>query len=166
MLKSSSVFRDYIILRLIWVVTAGLLFKFIPKDKVRQGVLAFLYKQVVTWLFGLLVVEKGLIKYPVRFFKKANKSSFSFEYFIYPSLCAIFNTNYPENKNKFIKIFYYIFNSGAITILEFILERYTNLIKYVKWKWYWTFITISLTYFSSRLFYRWFFKDEFKEKYK
>ncbi|WP_332635051.1 CBO0543 family protein [Halalkalibacter flavus] len=161
MLKSRSVLKDEIILKLIWLVTIGLLFKYIPKNKLRHGILAFLYKQVVTWVFGLLVVEKGLIKYPVRFFKKANKSSFSFEYFLYPSFSAIFNLNYPENKNRFIKFIYYIFHAGIITIIEVLAERYTNIIKYVKWKWYWSFITLGITYYSSRLFYRWFFKEEF-----
>ena len=158
MLKSHRVARDKMILVCIWLVTIGLLFKYIPKNKVRHGVLAFLFKQLITWIFGLLVVEKGLIKYPVRFFKKANKSSFSFEYFIYPSLCAIFNMNYPEDRNNSIKLLYYLYHAGIITVLEVLAERYTNLIKYVKWKWYWSFICIVLTNFLSRLFYRWFFK--------
>ncbi|MBE4909151.1 hypothetical protein IMZ08_13875 [Bacillus luteolus] len=166
MLRSKNNQRDILILKIIWLLTIGLLFKYIPKNKIRNGIVAFLYKQIVTWLFGLLVVEKGLIKYPVRFFKKANKSSFSFEYFIYPAICAIFNLNYPEEKNKFIKLLYYIFHSGAITTFEVLAERYTNTIKYVKWKWYWSFITIGITYYSSRLFYRWFYKEEFKNKLK
>jgi hypothetical protein len=163
MLRSKGAMKDYTILGLIWVGTIGLLFKYIPKNKIRHGILAFLYKQILTWLFGLIVVEKGLIKYPVRIFKKANKSSFSFEYFIYPSLCAIFNVNYPENKNKFIKFLYYIFHSGFITIFEILSVKYTNLIKYVKWKWYLTLVTVGLSYFTSRLFYRWFYKEEFNQ---
>ncbi len=166
MRKSKHAFKDRVILKLFWLATIGLLFRFIPKDKIRHGILAFLYKQTVTWVFGLLVVEKGLIKYPVRFFSKANKSSFSFEYFIYPSMCAIFNMNYPENKNRLMKFFYIIFHSGILTFGEVLVERYTNLIKYIKWKWYWSFITIGLTNYSSRLFYRWFFKEEFVQNIK
>lgn len=160
-MRKSHELKDIIILNFIWLATIGLLFKYIQKDKIRQGILAFLYKQFVTWMFGLLVVEKGLIKYPIRFFSKANKSSFSFEYFIYPSMCAIFNVNYPENKNRFIRFLYIIFHTGILTFGEVLAERYTNLIKYIKWKWYWSFITIGLTYYSSRLFYCWFFKEEF-----
>ena len=157
--KSRSVIRDYIILGLIWVGTTGLLFKYIPKDKIRHGILAFLYKQIVTWLFGLLVDEKGLIKYPVRFFKKANKSSFSFEYFIYSSFCAIFNVNYPEKQNRIIKVLYYLAFTGFITFVELLAERYTKLIEYVKWKWYWSFVTMGITFYLSRIFYCWFFKE-------
>jgi hypothetical protein len=153
--------KDKIILITIWLITIGLLLKNIPKHKIRHGMVAFLYKQLITWPVGLYVVEKKLIKYPVRFFNKANKSSFSFEYFIYPAFTAIFNLNYPENKNKFIKSLYYLSHTGLLTLGEVLAERYTNLIKYVKWKWYWSFISIGLTYYTSRLFYRWFFNTEF-----
>lgn len=156
--------REKGMLGFLWVLTTALLLIFIPKNKVRHGVLAFLYKQVITWLFGLLVVEKGLIKYPVRIFKKANKTSFSFEYYFYPALCAIFNIHYPENRKKLIKVLYYIFHAGVLTTIEVLLERNTKLIKYIKWKWYWSFITVGLSYYNSRLFYRWFFKEEFPQK--
>lgn len=153
--------KDKGILILIWFVTIGLLYNYIPKNKIIHGVLTFLFKQVITWLFGLIVVEKGLIKYPVRlFFRKANKSSFCFEYFLFPSLSAIFNLHYPENKSKSSILLYYIFHTGLLTGVEALLERYTNLVKYIKWKWYWTFITIGTTYYTSRVFYRWFFKNE------
>lgn len=153
--------KDKGILLLSWVVTIVLLVLNVPRNRVRHAILAFLYKQMVTWLFGLLVVEKGLIKYPVRFFKKANKTSFSFEYFIYPALCSIFNMNYPENKSRFIKFFYIMLHSGSVTFVEYLIERNTRLITYVKWKWYWSFITMAVTYYSSRVFYRWFFKEEY-----
>ncbi|WNF38280.1 CBO0543 family protein [Bacillaceae bacterium IKA-2] len=153
--------KDRGILILIWLVTIGLLYNYIPKNKIRHAVLVYLFKQTITWFFGMFVVEMKLIKYPIKlFFENTNKASFSFEYFFFPSLCAIFNLNYPEKKNKIIKLLYYFFHTGLLTGLEVILERYTNLIKYIKWKWYWTFITIGSTYYLSRRFYLWFFKSE------
>ncbi|WP_212976411.1 CBO0543 family protein [Bacillus sp. J14TS2] len=154
--------RSKIVLILLWFATAGLLFKFIPKNKIRHALVAFFYKQFITWFWGLLVAEKGLIKYPVRLFKHTNKTSFSFEFFYFPSFCALFNIHYPEDKNKLIKVLYYFFYTGVITLPEVLAEKYTNLIKYVKWKWYWSFITLWISFYTSRLFYRWFFKHEFK----
>ncbi|MCD8509271.1 MAG: hypothetical protein LRY73_04855 [Bacillus sp. (in: Bacteria)] len=127
------------ILVFFWLLTIIVLIIFIPKHKLRKAILAFLYKQIITWMFGLLVVEKGLIRYPVRFFSKANKTSFSFEYFFYPSLCSIFNIYYPEKKGPFHKFLYIVSHSGAVTLIEAIIERYTDLIDYVKWRWYWSF---------------------------
>jgi hypothetical protein len=154
--------KDKVILLFIWFATIGILVKYVPKNQIRHGTLAFLYKQMITWLFGMLVVEKGLIKYPIRFFKKANKTSFSFEYFFYPAFCALFNIHYPEKSNKFIKLLYHLSHTGFLTLGEVLAERYTNLIQYVKWKWYWSFITMGFTYYSSRRFSRWFFKEEFR----
>ncbi|MBU8906193.1 CBO0543 family protein [Desertibacillus haloalkaliphilus] len=156
-------FRDKSVLIFVWCMTIVLLFKFVPKEKVRHGILAFLFKQLITWVFGLMVVEKGLIKYPVRlFFHKANKSSFSFEYFIYPTICAIFNVNYPEYGSRLKKSLYYLLLTGLLTLGEVVAERYTNLIHYVKWRWYWSFITMGVAFYFSRIFYRWFFKEEFQ----
>jgi hypothetical protein len=145
---------------LAWLVTGFLLIRFVPKNRMREAHLSFFFKQVVTWLFGLLVVEKGLISYPYRtFFKKAHKASFTFEYFVYPALCSLFNLYYPENKHPLKKLMYYFAHSGIITVFEVFAVKYTNLIRYNKWTWYWSFITIWITYYISRLYFRWFYKD-------
>ncbi len=150
--------RDKMILYTIWIFTAGLLLIFVPKQRMRQALLAYFFKQSMTWLFGLLVVENRFIIYPVRLFKRVNKSSFSYEYFFYPAFCALFNLYYPEKKPFWIRAFYNIFYTGLLTGIEVLAEKYTNLIKYVKWRWYWSFLTIGLTNYASHLFYRWFFK--------
>ncbi|WP_338066848.1 CBO0543 family protein [Evansella clarkii] len=127
----------------------------------RHAIAAFLFKQMLTWPLGLMVVKKDYITYPVRFFKKENKSSFSFEYFIYTALCAIFNIKYPEKYNSFVKLLYIVFYAGIMTLGEVAIERYTNLIKYRKWKWYWSFQTLGITNYLSRIFYKWFFREDF-----
>ena len=144
-----------------WVVTALLLIKFVPRNRIREAHVTFLFKQAVTGLFGLLVVEKNLISYPYRlFFKKTIKSSFTFEYFVYPALCSLFNLYYPEKRNSVIKLLYYFFHSSIITVFEAFAVKYTNLIKYKKWTWYWSLITMWLTYYISRIYYRWLFKEQ------
>jgi len=144
-----------------WVVTILLLIRFVPKNKFREAQVAFLFKQVITWLFGLLVVEKNLISYPSRlFFKKTVKSNFTFEYFVYPALCSLFNLYYPEKSNNVIKLIYYFFYSSIITIFEAFAIKYTNLIKFKKWTWYWSLITMWSTYYISHLHYRYFFKEQ------
>lgn len=55
-----------------WIITALLLIRFVPKDKIRHAQVPFLFNQMITWFFGLLVVEKGLIEYPYRLFLKMN----------------------------------------------------------------------------------------------
>lgn len=142
-----------------WIVTALLFILFVPRKKLRQAFLAFKFKMFITWIFGLIVVQLGLIKYPSRlFFKQTTKSSFTFEFFVYPAICAIFNVHYPEKINGFRKLLYYLFFAGTITVFEVFAVKYTKLIRYPNWKWYWSFITLWLTFYISHIYYRWFFK--------
>jgi len=151
--------RDKLIEVAVWCITSLLLLTFIPKHKMREAQTAFLFKQLMTWVFGLVVVEHNYIKYPTRtFFAKSYKASFTFEYFVYPALCAIFNVYYPYQKTLAYKWLYFFAHTAAITITEGVLETYTSLIDYKKWSWRWTFITIWLTYYISHLYSKWFYQ--------
>ncbi|WP_096155600.1 CBO0543 family protein [Bacillus sp. FJAT-45066] len=143
-----------------WLAMTFLLIKFIPIHRLREAMVAFLFKQAVTWLFGLLIVEKDMIRYPFKtLFKKSIKSSFTFEYFVLPSLNVLFNIHYPEKRNFWNKLLYYFSYTSSITLLEIIAVKYTKLIKYKKWKWYWSFLSIWFTYYVGRRYQRWFFKE-------
>jgi hypothetical protein len=156
--------RYYILDIIGWIITIGLLFKFIPKNKIREAHVAFFFKQVLTWVLGLAVVQYKLIEYPVRLFPYATKTSFSFEYFIYPSLCAIFNVNYPQSKKAFGQFMYYCFYCTTITIVELYIEKHTDILKYIHWTWYITWITLFITFYCTRKYYVWFFKIKTKTK--
>ena len=149
---------DYILIATQWIVMIVLLLKFIPKNKIREAHTAFFFKQLVTWVLGLSVVQLKLIEYPVRLFPYANKASFTFEYFIYPSLCAIFNVHYPEKKSAFSQFMYYFYYCTSMTVLEVFVEKYTNILRYLHWTWYITWITLFITFYMTRKYYEWFFK--------
>jgi hypothetical protein len=150
--------KEYALILFEWLITIGLLIKFIPRNKIREAYVGFTFKQILTWVLGLTVAEFGLIEYPVRLFSNANKASFTFEYFVYPSICAIFNVNFPENKSNFKNFMYYFYYCTSLTIAEVIFERYTNIIKYIHWTWYVTWITLLITFFMTRKFYIWYLK--------
>ncbi len=150
--------HETIILIIAWIVTIAALIIFVPRFKIRDAILIFFFKQLITWIFGLLVVELGLIVYPVRSFANATQSSFDFEYFIYPAICVIFNLHYPVGKKKLRQLAHYIIFCSAITIVELLVERNTEIINYIHWDWYVTWITLFITFYASRKFYIWFFK--------
>ncbi|WP_324255005.1 CBO0543 family protein [Bacillus sp. REN16] len=150
---------EWWILILVYIVATGILF-FIPKNKVHLAVVAFLFKQFITFLIGLAVVEWGLLEYPIRLFASINRASFTFEYYAFPVLCALFNVRYPTNRSTFIKFTYYATYCSVITLFEHYLEKYTELITYIHWDWYITWITLFISFYLSRLFCRWFFKNE------
>lgn len=147
---------EWWILLSVYVVATSILF-FIPKSKIQLAVVAFLFTQVITFLIGLVVVELGLLEYPVRTFASINRASFDYEYYFFPVTCAAFNVWYPNNRRTLIQLGYYVVFSSVLTLAEVIIEKYTELIKYIHWEWYTTWITISISFFIVRLFCVWFF---------
>lgn len=153
-----SLNKDILFLLVAWFISIVMLILFIPKNKVRQAQLVFLFHQATTMLIGILVADYGLIEYPVRLFMNTTNSNFSFEYFIYPSISAIFNVNYPDRKSPWKQFLYYFYFCTVMTIIEVLFENYTNILKYIHWTWYITWITLFLTLFISRKYYTWFFR--------
>lgn len=150
---------EWWLLLLVYIIATVILF-FIPKSKIRLAVVAFLFKQIITFLIGLVVVEFGLLEYPFRLFSSINRTSFTFEYYAFPISCAVFNARYPENRSILIQVGYYAGYSTILTISEVLFEKYTNLIKYIHWEWYISWVTIYLSFFLTRLFCIWFFTKE------
>ncbi|WP_376768175.1 CBO0543 family protein [Paenibacillus alginolyticus] len=149
---------DMIILYSVWIITAVLLVIFIKRKNSIKAQVSFLFMQIPSWLFGAWVVQKRLIEYPVGFLKIVYKSSFTFEFFVFPSVSAIFNVHFPKDRSWFFKSIYILIFPTIITIIEVILVKYTQLIKYLNWDWCWSFITITFTLLISYGYYLWFFK--------
>ena len=148
---------DTVILVLAWIITIAVLVLFVPKNKIREAMLVFFFVQLITWVVGLAVVQCRLIEYPIRSFPYATKASFDFEYFIYPSICVVFNLHYPEGKSRSRQFMHYFIICTMVTIIEVLCERYTEIITYIHWTWYITWITLYITFYMSRKFYLWFF---------
>lgn len=156
--------KERVVIASAYALSAFLLLNFVPKNKVRYAIVPFLFKQVITWIFGLLVAEKKLIQYPYRpFFRKAYKGSFCFEYFFYPTLSILYNLYYPEKRNIWIKMLYCIIHTSFVVGNEALIVKYTKIIRYKKWKWYWSFITICISNYISHVFFRWFFNKKIHE---
>ncbi len=153
---------DVMILVIAWALTIIMLVLFTPKAKIREALVIFMFKQFMTWLLGLVVSQYRLIEYPVREFAYATKTSFSFEYFIYPAICVVFNLHYPEKKTPIRQFMYFAYFCTVMTGIEVLCEKYTNIINYIHWGWYATWISLFITFFISRKYYVWFFSKNKK----
>ncbi len=149
---------DVIVLALGWIITIAVLFFSIPINRIREALLIFFFKQLITWILGITVAQYGLIEYPVRSFPYATRASFDFEYFIYPAVCVVFNLHYPEGKSRFRQFMHYAITCTIVTVVEVLCEKHTNIINYIHWTWYITWLTLFITFFASRKFYVWFFR--------
>jgi hypothetical protein len=115
------------------IVISVCLWKLIPKGKAREAWLLFLSIQMITWPAGLIPVEAGWLKYPVQLLPHANhynKTSFSYEFLLLPTLSILFSLYFPKNGNGFMKLMYYTLFTCVLTIIEVILEKNTHLIDY------------------------------------
>lgn len=149
---------DYWILLGVWAMSILILF-FIPRDKRRLALIAFLFKQAITYLLGLVSVEYGFLEYPVRELASVNRTSFTYEYMAYPAICAVFNAFYPAKASRLGKILYYAAFCTGMTIPEVLLERYTELVRYLHWHWWTTWLSLLVTFFATRSFCVLFFKN-------
>lgn len=149
---------ETIILIASWIITSILLIVFVPRDKIRQAHVIFFLKQFITWLTGLIVVHYNLIYYQPELFNKATKTSFTFEFFVYPSICVLFNLYYPHKKGSFGQLMHYVYYCSSMTVIEVLIEKYTDLIKYIHWSGAMTWITLFTTFYISRRYYLWYFK--------
>jgi len=140
-----------------WVIAIILLYIFVPKHKYREAYVSFLFMRALTWIFGVIVVELHLIAYPVRFFHYSLRTSFTFEYFVFPSVSILFNLYFPKEGTYIKKALHTLAFPSILTVSEVLLEIYTDTIHYIKWNWFWSWLTLLLTLSASYKFYQWFF---------
>lgn len=151
---------EWLILGCVWTLSLLLLAFAVPRAKRGVAQVAFLFKQMLTWIFGLIFVESRLLEYPVRCFATVNRSSFTFEFLAFPALCAVYNCHYPERRGILARLLYTAAYSSVMTAVEWLIERYTKLIDYTGWTWYWTWVSLFVTFIASRLFCVWFFREK------
>ena len=129
-----------------------------PRHKLLQMQFVFLFVQLPTWMLGLAVVQMGLIEYPHRELASVNRTSFIFEYIALPVLCVHVNTCYPWRAAAPLRAAYLAGIALLLTGAEVIFERYTQLIKYTGWEWYWTWLSVLLIFWLTQRMVEWFFK--------
>jgi hypothetical protein len=129
-----------------------------PKSKVLQMQFIILFVQLPTWMLGLSAVEIGLLEYPYREFASVNRTSFVFEYVILPVLCVHLNNHYPWQASRLTKATYLAGIGLLLTGWEVVLERYTMVIKYTGWEWYWTWISVVFIFWLTQKTVAWFFR--------
>ncbi|WP_305853291.1 CBO0543 family protein [Halobacillus amylolyticus] len=114
----------------------------------KDWLLMFLISAYFAIILGVIVVEEHLLTYPVSLFKHF-QSSVLFEFLLFPVLCTYYyQTSYFTG--AFGIIWQAVVFSGVLTIIEFCLERYTDLIRYLQWDWYYTFTSVFLFMVSVR----------------
>ena len=122
------------------------------REKLKDWLLIFFLKGYISSFLDQIIVKKKQVSYPVRFMSKYFDSSILFDYLLFPILCVFYNrTSEKSNLHSiFLQSFIY---STPMTVLEVILEKKTNLIRYNKnWNWLITYSTLVVTFLFVRGF--------------
>jgi len=132
-----------------------------------EWIVVFFFKCTLDFAWGSPVVNFKLIEYPVRLLPNWYNTSILFELWVFPVLCVLYN-QITRERGLWPIIYYAALFSAAVTAIEYPLELYTDLIKYLKWSPFTTFYTLMITFLASRgfiAFYRWgceYFRPRFR----
>lgn len=135
---------------------------YIPKNKYRLAVVSFLIAQAVAWASSLVVVQLGLISYPVRLFPKATRGSFVHLFVFLPTLYTWFILLFPKNAAWLKRVMhYFVFVSISAWYIYFMIV-YTNLQRFTKgsltFQFAFMYIRYLVFFFIMRLYITWFTK--------
>jgi hypothetical protein len=107
------------------------------REKVKDWLLVFFLKGYISSFVAQLVVRNKNISYPIRLLPSFLNISVVFDYLLFPLLCVFYNRTSLFSKPIYVFIQSLLY-SMPMTILEVILEKYTDLIKYKNnWNWNW-----------------------------
>ncbi|WP_223592332.1 CBO0543 family protein [Neobacillus bataviensis] len=150
---------DVWVLILIWMIGFAAFMLFVPKNRRRRFLIAFLICQTFTWLIAVLLVYFDRISYPIREFPKATHLLLALNYFFFPLLCG-FYIIYEPKRNYTVRLLYLSgWVTGVVVIIK-LLEKYTGLLQYQHYAWYWSWLNFFWMFAVTNLLYRWFFKDK------
>lgn len=129
---------------LLFLGIALLLFSFIRKPLlIKNSLLAFLIQAYFSTFFGVIVVETHTLDYPVRFLPEYFDTSILFEYVLFPVVCVYFYQT--SLRSSFLGIVgQSLLYTAAMTVIEVLCEKHTDLIEYYTWKWWYSFVTMFL----------------------
>ncbi|MEB1806294.1 MAG: hypothetical protein LPK26_03130 [Bacillaceae bacterium] len=122
------------------------------RENLKDWLLIFFLKGYISSFLNQVVVRSKAVSYPIRFMPKYFKLNILFDYLLFPLLCVLYNRTSVKSK-PFSIILQPMIYSIPITIIEFVLEKYTKLIEYKKnWNWVITYSTLVITFLFSRVF--------------
>jgi hypothetical protein len=131
---------ERVILWLLLIIGIGLLCFSLRKPPTKDLIIIFLMTSFFSIFLGVLVVEEKMLEYPISFLSNYFSSSLLYEYLLLPVVCIYFYqaTYFSRYPSIILKCALY---TSVLTIIEVLLERYTDLIEYYTWTWKHTFIS-------------------------
>lgn len=118
-------------------------------SKMRENLIIFFAKGVLSTLIDAYVVGNKRISYPCRPFPKTFKTNIIFDMLFFPLLSVVWVKISSNDKLGMIILKSLIF-SVPMSLAQWLFERYTGLFEWKKWSPLHTFASVSFTLFTIR----------------
>ncbi|WP_078544541.1 CBO0543 family protein [Litchfieldia alkalitelluris] len=134
---------DYYILIALLLLGIFLFIVALRKGPIIHSLLIFFMTAYASTFVGVIVVEEKMLKYPITLFGQYFDSSMLFEYLLFPIVNIFFHQTTIKSKMDRLIIQTAMY-SGVLTSIEVLFEKYTDLIEYMTWTWFHSFVGMFL----------------------
>lgn len=162
--STKEVFAVRLIIEIIWVaigfvVLSYLLIRIVPRNRLREAFIAFLFNQMITWSIGTLLFQSGRVVSPVRPFPNATHAYFWDGFVFYPAIAVLyyFSTT-STSRHRSVLITTAMF-SLVLILWEFVEINWTDARRYVDWNYAYMFFLAAAAFFLTRWFTLFFFRS-------
>ncbi|WP_430786832.1 CBO0543 family protein [Virgibacillus flavescens] len=116
-----------------------------------EWTIAYLLTSYLSIILGVLVVEEKMLDYPVKFLDGHFDSNLLYEYLWLPIAIIYFyrTTYYSRFSGILLQGLVY---TSVLTIIEVLIEKNTNIIEYITWTWWYTFVSVFILMVFIRMF--------------
>jgi hypothetical protein len=116
----------------------------------KAWIAAFTFTGFLASILGVIAVESHMIAYPVSLFESYFDTSPLYEFLLVPTVSVyVYKTTYHSDWcGILVQCLIY---TACLTIAEIFIERFTDLVHYIRWAWPYTFISVFLVLFSIRM---------------
>jgi hypothetical protein len=158
-LDVNSMNNDYIAVTVIVMISLLLVLIFVRSTQLREALMALHLAQFISWPITLAWVYFHLQINPVRLFSYATEGAILFAFIFHPSVFVVYYLRYPQQSKMLIKMMYSMIVPGFAIFIQWLVERYTNLVYYpYKWVILGNYFLLVILYFILRKYLDWFFK--------
>ncbi|NNU83415.1 hypothetical protein ETC05_05985 [Geobacillus sp. BMUD] len=141
---------EWLLLWLLVAIGIGLLLLSFRLLSLREVSISFLLNAYATSFLGTVTAGAGLLEYPIRFFAAYTGNSVIFEYLLYPVVSVYVYATSRRSRGLGV-VAQCAGYAAAMTALEVVFERYTDLIEYHGWTWVHSFVAMFLLTLAVRL---------------
>ncbi|MDQ0899030.1 CBO0543 family protein [Paenibacillus sp. V4I7] len=122
----------------------------LKKSLIRDCLYVFLITVFFSSFIPVILIEQHYYEHPVRFLSQYFSSAVLFDYLAFPTINVLFNLTTKRSKHVGVLAQAFLY-SALMTTVEFLLERYTELIKYYSWTWMHSFVTLFTFFLFLKL---------------